>query len=256
RAAINAALDRHDGHGRAAMLFSGGKDSIALAHIAEPVRDQFELVWVNTGAMFPHMIEFVRRYGERFKLVELCSDQPARLRNVGLPTRIIPFVNTRIGTLVAREPRDRLRLADPGPCCAELRIKPVEDYRIANDVTLLIHGQKRADGQASAFYTSPEALAPLWGWTDEDVIAYIGAHGIALPEQYTAGEIDSLECWNCTVALDPARLRWMRERYPERYREFSAMVEKVYATVPAEWSTFSHAFAELHSEQPDPSTAR
>jgi sulfate adenylyltransferase subunit 2 len=37
------------------VLFSGGKDSIVLAHLLEPLKDYFYLVWVNTGAALPHM---------------------------------------------------------------------------------------------------------------------------------------------------------------------------------------------------------
>ena len=66
RAAIRGAVARH---GRAGLLFSGGKDSIVLAHLTEPVKERVELLWANTGAMFPHMETFIRAYGARFKLV-------------------------------------------------------------------------------------------------------------------------------------------------------------------------------------------
>lgn len=76
------------------VLFSGGKGSLVLSHVLEPYKDLLELVWINTGAMFQHMVDFIREYGRKFNYVELTSNQPARLVEMGLAAYIVPSYNT------------------------------------------------------------------------------------------------------------------------------------------------------------------
>ena len=45
--AIGNTIERH---GKAAVMFSGGKESVVLAHLLEPFKDRIELILVNTGA--------------------------------------------------------------------------------------------------------------------------------------------------------------------------------------------------------------
>jgi len=74
------------------VAFSGGKESILLADLLKQHKEAIELVWCNTQAMFPHMIEFVRAYRDKgYALVELESDQPARLLREGLPSSVVPI---------------------------------------------------------------------------------------------------------------------------------------------------------------------
>ena len=54
---------------RPSLLFSGGKDSIIMAHLAakafSPARVPFPFVHVDTGHNFPETIEFRDRFVER-----------------------------------------------------------------------------------------------------------------------------------------------------------------------------------------------
>ncbi len=74
-------FDRHD---KAVLSFSGGKDSLVCLDLCRDYRDKLTVAWVNTGAMFPHMREFVYRAVEGFNFVELESDQPGWLDQQGL----------------------------------------------------------------------------------------------------------------------------------------------------------------------------
>ena len=69
---LESLFARHD---RAVLAFSGGKDSLVCLDLCRDYRDKLTLVWVNTGAMFPHMVDFVRKAAEGFNFVELTSDQ-------------------------------------------------------------------------------------------------------------------------------------------------------------------------------------
>ncbi len=74
--------------------FSGGKDSLVCLDLCRGYRDKQEVVWVNTGAMFPHMVEFVRNVTEGFNFVELQSDQHGWLEQQGLPADLVPVANS------------------------------------------------------------------------------------------------------------------------------------------------------------------
>jgi 3'-phosphoadenosine 5'-phosphosulfate sulfotransferase (PAPS reductase)/FAD synthetase len=231
RASIAAAIHRH---GRASLLFSGGKESCVLADLAEPFRDCVELVYVNTGAMLPHMVDHVRSYGERFTLVELHSDQGARFRAHGPPTRILPLFHHRSGLSRWPEPRERLMLSDPVSCCYELRMQPIEQYISTARVSLVMYGQRRADNVLSSLSCS-EVLAPLWNWSTDNVLTYAHERGLALPEQYAAGAMGSFDCWNCTERADPDYLRWLEDRHPNLHQQLAAMLTTVYSTIPIEY---------------------
>ena len=236
-------------HQRAVLLFSGGKESVMLAHMLEVHRDKIELVWVNTGAMLPHMEEFIRSYGERWSLVELHSDQPARLRTVGLPSRIVPIYNTPLGTTMEREPKGRAMITDWVSCCAALRGHPVFEYMRANDRTLLYHGQRRGDNTfGNTSFPGAEVIAPLWDYSTEQVMRYVRHHGLPLPKQYPA-VLDSLECWNCTAELGADRVAWLKENYPERIPELRAMVGTVSEAVSAAIRRETPGIAEMMADK-------
>jgi hypothetical protein len=85
------------------------------------------------------------------------------------------------------------------------RTKPVNDAIVADGGTAMLHGQRASDGSNQAhhqhlgmqFLTTPiECAGPIWDWTDADIAAYVRAHGLTLPKQYTLGNT-SLECAVC-----------------------------------------------------------
>lgn len=214
-----AELERHD---KAALLFSGGKDSIALAHLLKPYRERLTLLWVNTGMMFPHMAGFIWRFAQThgYELVELHSDQAKRFSIHGLPSKIIPIFNTRQAMETEEKPQPRMFLANPISCCSELRAKPAIEWMQLNGIRVVIHGQRAQDVGRPQFSDQITEIAPLWDWSEADVYEYIRANSLELPEQYQAGYADSGECWNCTSEVSESRFRWMAKRYPELLVKF------------------------------------
>ena len=109
------------------MAFSGGKDSLICLDLCRDYRSQFDLCWVNTGAMFPHMEAFVRKAAEGYNFVELKSDVGAWREKYGEPADVVPVFNSFAG--IGLEPtRSRPALQPWTVCCFVNRMKPLYDY--------------------------------------------------------------------------------------------------------------------------------
>lgn len=242
RSAIASAIDRHQ---RAALLFSGGKDSMVLAHLAEPFRDRLVLLWVNTQGHLPHMVEHVRKYGETFQLVELASNYAERFIEAGLPSLIVPIERVAAWQSMQFKPdTERPLISDWLSCCAALRWQPVANYLLRNrDITLVIHGQRREDGYAGLANGGCETLLPLWDWSTAEIFEYVRGHGLELPAQYSEGAASSLECGTCcTAKVTPEHRRFLSRHYPRIAEEFGTALSLVYGAVAAEWDKLGPAF--------------
>lgn len=184
-------------HQRVYLSFSGGKDSIVLADLCKPWRDQVTLVWANTGIMWPHMVEFIRGYAGLFKLLEGSPKQDFRAfwGEHGLPADVVPIDNA-VG-------RRWPRLQSWTTCCWAMRTQPLLDSLKSDGATAILHGQREADKSFCTSHDSmwgyPDGLevaGPIWDWEDRDVMGYVARHRLALPGQYRSAS-SSLECAIC-----------------------------------------------------------
>jgi len=219
------------------VAFSGGMESVALVNALKPFHDRLTLLWVNTGAMFPHMIEFVRDYGKLLPLIELSSDLTANWKSQGLPARVLPVANAMpFGAHV--EPKIQPWIL----CCKALRSEPIERFLAASAArpSYFVHGQRRKDfaaghSIASEMIALPQgvrSLAPLWGWGRGDVANYVQENGLTLPGQYSR-IADSLECWACTGEHTRERSAYMRDEYPELLATVLPGIRRVQSAVVA-----------------------
>jgi len=185
-----------------ALLFSGGKDSITLVHLAEkafrPGRFPFPLVHIDTGHNFPETIEFrdrlVERIGERL---------------------IVGYVQDSIdaGKVVEQRGKNASRNA--------LQTVTLLDTIAANGFDACIGGARRDEEKARAkewiFSVRDEfgqwdpkrqrpeiwniyngrihpgenvRVFPISNWTELDVWNYIRREGIELPSIYFSHERD------------------------------------------------------------------
>ena len=205
-------FERHD---RVFLGFSGGKESIVLARMLEPWRARVTLLWVNTGHMAAHMVEFVRGYRERFELIELAS--PSLVEHwqaLGPPVDVAPaasFEGTRLP-----------RFQTFHQCCFAIRQAPINAFlREQPGRTCFVNGQRRDDHGATfgglrlGLPASTELVMPLAAWSEADVYADIERHGLTLPPQYAEGYPDSIECTVCPAQPWPPRMAYLRRRYPE-----------------------------------------
>ena len=184
-----------------ALLFSGGKDSAVVLHLATeafwPERLPFPLLHVDTGHNFPEVLEFrdatARRLGERLIVREVEGSilrgtvklpRPDASRNGAQSVTLLEAVEEfGLDALIggARRDEEKARAKErifshrdefgawnPKAQRAELwslynaRINPGENMRVF----------------------------PLSNWTERDVWAYIAREGIALPSIYFAHKRD------------------------------------------------------------------
>lgn len=212
------------------IAFSGGKDSLALAHLFRPWRDRVRLLWVNTGHMAPHMVEFVRSYARDFPLTEIQG--PPILehwRRYGPPSEVVEVKRTLAGA----PPADSVAAFRAGTalqsglvvqtlrtCCDANKFGPLMQFALAGAPCVFAFGERLDESSGAAVlpqHTRSDdviTVAPLWDWTQDDVLAYLRKEGIALPAQYSEWA-NSIECLICPAQLTRERLAYLNRHHPE-----------------------------------------
>ncbi len=185
---------------RPVILFSGGKDSTVLLHLAVkafwPAPVPFPLLHVDTGHNFGEVIEFrdrvVARYGLRLVVAHVqdwiddgrLTERPDGTRN---PLQTLPLLDTITGQKFdavfggGRRDEERAR--------AKERIFSLrnsfgqwEPRRQRPELWNLYNGRHRAGEHVRVF--------PLSNWTELDVWRYIARENIDLPQIYYAHQRD------------------------------------------------------------------
>jgi sulfate adenylyltransferase subunit 2 len=183
---------------RPVLLFSGGKDSIVMLHLAlkafAPAPLPFGLLHVDTGHNFPEVLEYRDRtaenYGLRLQIANVqdyiddgsLSERPDGTRN---PLQTLPLLeaiaDNRFDAVFGGGRRDEEKAR------AKERVFSLRDEfgqwdprRQRPELWRLYNGRHRPGEHVRVF--------PLSNWTELDVWQYIATEGIALPSIYFAHE--------------------------------------------------------------------
>lgn len=188
---------------RPAMLFSGGKDSVVMLHLATkafwPAPVPFPVLHVDTGHNFPEVLEFrdetVRRLGLRLEIASVqdyLDDGRLRERADGTrnPLQTVPLLDA-----VAEHRFDGLfggGRRDEDKARAKERVISLRDElgqwdpkNQRPELWSLLNARHRPGEHVRVF--------PLSNWTELDVWRYIAAEGIDLPSLYYAHEREVFE---------------------------------------------------------------
>ena len=182
------------------LLFSGGKDSVVMLHLAAkafaPSAIPFPVLHVDTGHNFPEVITYrdaaVQDYGVRLLVAsvqELIDSGRLRERPDGTrnPLQTVPLLgaieSNRFDAVFGGGRRDEEKAR------ANERVFSLRDEfgqwdprRQRPELWDLYNGRHRAGEHVRVF--------PLSNWTEVDIWEYVAREGIALPEIYYAHERD------------------------------------------------------------------
>lgn len=200
---------------RPALLFSGGKDSITMVHLAlkafRPGRFPFPLVHIDTGHNFPEALDFrdrlVARIGER--LIVRSVEDTIRRRQLSEPggkfssrnalqsyTLLDTIEEFRLDACIGGARRDEEKAR------AKERIFSVRDEfggwdpkRQRPELWNIYNGKIRKGENVRAF--------PISNWTELDIWNYIRREHIDLPSIYFAHERQVIDYQGQWVAVSP-----------------------------------------------------
>lgn len=222
-----------------ALLFSGGKDSLACLYLNKHRWDNLLVIWVNTGAVYDEMIQYMNGWKDKLPFFwEVKSNQPEQVAKNGWPVDVLPINNTALGKAVTGSEG---QLMQPYlSCCAENIWIPVHNAVISSGVKYVIKGQRLADGRKSTsrdgdIIDGVQYLMPIQSWSDEDVFDYLKLVGAELAPGYNQGEKTGRDCWDCTAYLDENRKRI--ENLPnERKIEIKRRLGIIKDAIDQQWS--------------------
>jgi phosphoadenosine phosphosulfate reductase len=194
-----------------ALLFSGGKDSLACLYLYRDVWEHLPVIWVNTGACYPEMIEYMEEWKKKLPhFHEIRSDQPKQVAEHGWPVDVLPVNNSILGRMISGS--DEPAMQSYLDCCATNIWFPIHKAVLDLGFSKAIKGQRNSDRLKS---TSRDGsviygvtyLMPIQDWTNQQVFSFLKKQGAALPPGYLDGEKTGRDCWDCTAYLKDNRKR-------------------------------------------------
>lgn len=218
---------------RVGLLFSGGKDSIVLTHLARrafyPGPIPFALLHVDTGHNFPETLDFRDRFVERYQLTLLVASVQDSIREGRVqeepgprPSRNVAQATT-LKDAIARHGFDGLL---GGARRDEEKARAKErffSHRDRHSQWLPKNQRPECWNYFNAFHHPGEhfRIFPLNNWTEKDIWRYIVARKIEVPSLYfahprsvieTQGMLLAASDWVQPLPGETAREEWVRFR--------------------------------------------
>jgi len=234
---MNEFFDRHE---KVALFFSGGKDSIACLELCKPYLDKIVVIWVNTGANFPEVEEYVTKIAlEVPNFVEITTNQPWSVEISGYPVDVVPVNFTKLGQEFTA-PKEVL-LRSYLECCNENLWSPSYAKVKELGITGVIRGQRADEGHKAPIksgYVADgiEYFFPLQDWSNKDVNDYLVKRGVEMTERLRMKSHTSLDCWTCTAFTDSSveRMEYMKKYHPAKHQTVAKLLQRIDNAVSSE----------------------
>lgn len=230
-------------HEKVALMFSGGKDSLACLHLVKDYLDKTIVVWVNTGANFPEIEQMMREVKAIVThFHEIKTDQPSSIKANGYPVDVVPVNYTKLGQSVTSIKDFKLR--SYFECCAENFWIPCDAEMRKLGVTGVIRGQRNSEAHRAPIKSGYvengiEYHLPIESWSDSEVIDYLRSKDVFINERLSMAH-SSLDCWNCTayMAESSERFKYIKKHHPSKYESIVEIVKKIDNVLTAESSIY------------------
>lgn len=203
-------------HERIALHFSGGKDSLAVAHLLRPHWNRLTFYHVDAGDLLPEVREIVDDMEKQVpRFVRIVTDSARWMETYGLPSDLVPFTGTPSGILIGA---GKERICARDDCCASNIMAPMHERMVADKIALVIRGTKRADftrlpaasGDTSSGY---ELWLPIEDWPHERVFAYLREVGAPICRVYE-NKVNAPECATCPAWWSEGRAEYLGKYHP------------------------------------------
>ncbi len=221
---------------KTALMFSGGKDSMACLYLYKEHLNEITVIWCNTGKNYP---EAVATIGKARKMcpnwIEINVDRDLQWANNGLPSDLVPVDFTNFGqSVTSKKP---FAIQSYLQCHLENITKPIWDTVILLGFTKIIRGQRKDDEHHATSHNGDTEdgvtfIHPIEDWTKEQVLAFLKEEMGELPEHYQL-EHSSMDCYDCTgfTKHSPDRVAYTKKRHPELYADYRKKLEAVAAAI-------------------------
>ncbi len=235
-------------HKKVALLYSGGKDSLACLYLAKEYLDRAYIVWVDTQANFTEIEEAMSAL-HLPNMIRVVSDQPTSIKANGYPVDVVPVDYTKRGQKYSNSSK-QLLLRNYMECCEENIWIPARDAIKELGATAVIRGQ-RANESHGAPITSGyiedgiEHILPLETWTHQDVLDFLKEEGVDVSGRLSMAH-SSLDCWNCTAYSNHSkeRMGYIKVNHPEKYIQVVELLKQIDNAVTEQMSGVRALLAE------------
>lgn len=204
-------------HERVAFQLSGGRDSVAALYAMRDWWSSMTVYHLDTGDQFPELAKVIRAVGGDVPVVRVQSDVLGYRAVAGDPSDLVPVDNTPFGRMVSGRSAGIVSRYD---CCTQVVMKPLHERMAADDITLIVRGQRNEDyatapmrsGQSDGRF---QVLYPIEEWSAADVDAFIARNRLPVAPFYAEGMKTSPECMTCTAWWGEGRMGYLRRHYPQ-----------------------------------------
>ncbi len=228
-----------DSHDRSALHFSGGKDSLAVAHLLRPHWDRLTFYHVDAGDLLPEVREIVadmERQVPRF--VRINSDAADWMARFGFPSDLVPTACTPAGRMFGFGQRS---IVDRFECCANNLWVPMHNRMVEDRISLVIRGTKRCDTKRMAAESGDTSMGykvwlPLEDWSHERVFAYLREVGAPICRVYE-NAVNAPECATCPAWWNEGRAAYLARYHPDLAAVFHMKLAVVAAEIAPAWAS-------------------
>lgn len=211
---------------------SGGRDSIAVYRLLEPFLERIVVVWVNSGDLFPEIIEYMQEVRANTpNFVEVKGGQPESIQRNGWPVDVLPVDYTEFGAMCTEEKPIKLR--SYLECCIENISMPMHQFVTSYGATLVFRGNRASETHRTPINNGDvvegiQYVCPVEQWSDEEVVEYLRKCGEKMHPRLLMGH-SSIDCMSCTAYTGHSleRMAYIKKYHPVVFHDLKGVFKQI-----------------------------